>query len=301
MNLQFGGHETFVIREGWLHKGLQLQIEEPETLISEEAPDALGVGQNMAKSIRHWLLATGLSQRSTGRNGPLVPTELGQLVWKEDPYFLAAGTWWTLHTELAAQPGRAGTWYWFFNHYGSPRFERPACLQSLVQYLQLHRRRLPSRQTLDRDLSSLLRCYARSDMALEADPEDGNDCGLGELGLLRHSPTTGHYERETGAKAIPPEVMGYAITRVWPDAASGQGTIDIAVDKLARQPGAPGRLFQISGDALFETLQRAERTTPDFEISGLGAERVLRIQRREPLGWLRMYYAGLTGAEANAA
>ena len=57
--MRFGGHETFTIREGWLHKGVKLLMENPEQLIDENACDFLGVGRNMAKSIRHWLVATG--------------------------------------------------------------------------------------------------------------------------------------------------------------------------------------------------------------------------------------------------
>ena len=59
--MRFGGHETFAIREGWLHKGLRLLRDHPERLVAEEAADWLGVGRNMAKAIRHWLVATGLA------------------------------------------------------------------------------------------------------------------------------------------------------------------------------------------------------------------------------------------------
>ncbi len=51
--MRFGGHETFPVREGWLHKGLKLVVEEPEKLIGEHVADWLGVGRNMAKSIRY--------------------------------------------------------------------------------------------------------------------------------------------------------------------------------------------------------------------------------------------------------
>lgn len=57
--MKFGGHETFPVREGWLHKGLKLVVEEPEKLVDEHVADWLGVGRNMAKSIRYWLQATG--------------------------------------------------------------------------------------------------------------------------------------------------------------------------------------------------------------------------------------------------
>lgn len=301
MTMKFGGHETFVIREGWLHKGLQLQTDDPELFMQEAAADELGVGRNMAKSIRHWMLATGLSERTEGRRGPLRPTALGELIWSQDPYFLADGTWWALHVELASQPGQAGVWYWFFNHYGSPRFERPACLQSLLQYLQLHRRRLPNRRTLERDLACLFRSYARWNAPTDFDPEEGNESGLVELGLLRHSPATGVYERNTGAKAVPPELIGYDVARAWPEAASGSGTVDIRIDELARQPGGPGRVFQLTDEVLFDELQAAEHSGSEMEIGGLGAERVLRLPRQDSLAWLKRYYGRFEEVGADAA
>lgn len=94
--MKFSGHETFPVREGWLHKGMKLLSEEPEQFLNEEVADLLGVGRNMAKAIRHWLLVTGLASATgnelRGRASLLHLTELGQLVWAHDPYFLQEGT-----------------------------------------------------------------------------------------------------------------------------------------------------------------------------------------------------------------
>ena len=72
--MKFSGHETFAIREGWLHKGLKLLIEEPELLYDEYVADFLGVGKNMSRSIRHWLEVTGLAEREAGK-GRQTPVE----------------------------------------------------------------------------------------------------------------------------------------------------------------------------------------------------------------------------------
>lgn len=39
--MRFGGHETFPVREGWLHKGLKLVVEEPDKLGDEHVADWL--------------------------------------------------------------------------------------------------------------------------------------------------------------------------------------------------------------------------------------------------------------------
>ena len=58
------GSESFTIREGWLNKGL-MAIKKNESVFTEKnAMDILGVGSKMVKSIRYWLLATGLCYES---------------------------------------------------------------------------------------------------------------------------------------------------------------------------------------------------------------------------------------------
>jgi hypothetical protein len=58
--MRFGGHETFAVREGWLHKGMTLLDAQPERQHDPFVADHLGVGRNMAKSIWHWLKVTRL-------------------------------------------------------------------------------------------------------------------------------------------------------------------------------------------------------------------------------------------------
>ena len=84
--MRFGGHQTFAIRDGWLYKGLQLTKKRPELFSDPDLADWLGVGKNMAKAIRHWLLATGLAEPAIDAEGKkiLQPTTLGNLIWDKD-------------------------------------------------------------------------------------------------------------------------------------------------------------------------------------------------------------------------
>ena len=66
-SMRFGGHQTFFVREGWLAKGLGLLREDVSAFDDPYVADRLGVGRNMAKSIEHWLLATGLAQKTERR------------------------------------------------------------------------------------------------------------------------------------------------------------------------------------------------------------------------------------------
>ncbi len=62
------GHETFAIREGWLHKGLRLLDENAEIFTQDDVADHLGVGRNMGKRS-----VTGCLPRSL-RNLPQSPS-----------------------------------------------------------------------------------------------------------------------------------------------------------------------------------------------------------------------------------
>ena len=51
--MRFGGHETFPVREGWLHKGLKLVAEEPKKMCHEHVADWLAAGRRVGLKGRH--------------------------------------------------------------------------------------------------------------------------------------------------------------------------------------------------------------------------------------------------------
>lgn len=305
--MRFGGHETFPIREGWLHKGLKLLMEESALLVDDNAADHLGVGQNMAKSIRHWLVATGLAQTTQKVRGSkkpdYEPTALGRLVWKRDRYFLEPGTWWALHINLVNNPGHAASWTWFFNSFSSDRFDRPVCLESLTRHLQLAKQRLPNNRTLTRDITCLLATYSRPIPGDDSDPEDAHDCPFRELGLLSYFRSSGYYQLHRGPKGIPGELLGYALAIAFSDASAGKGTVDIALHDAARQPGGPGKVFALTSESLFGLAMRIEADSPErvVEITGLAGQRALRVPKKSSIEWMDQHYSNTRKRGRNVA
>lgn len=305
--MRFGGHETFAIREGWLHKGLKLLAENPDLLIDESACDFLGVGRNMAKSIRHWLLATGMTH---AHHDPKIPnksairaTKFGELIWKHDPYFAEPGTWWAVHINLMSCSEHALAWTWFFNSFHLNRFDRSVCLESLRRHIELSKQRVLSPRTLERDVACLLASYARVIPTPDEDPEDGNDCPLRQLGLLSFFKASSYYQTHQGPKEIPAELFGYALTKAFPDAADGNGTTDITLFDAARAAGGPGRAFLLTPESLFEVATQAESSLADagIDIVGLAGNRAIRVTKQPPLNWLRQYYASVRQKDRHAA
>ena len=65
---RFKGHESFILREGWINKGLR-EVAENQFLFQENyGADVLGVGPNMAKSLRYWMRCAKLLKEK-GKDG----------------------------------------------------------------------------------------------------------------------------------------------------------------------------------------------------------------------------------------
>ena len=292
--MKFGGHETFAIREGWLHKGLKLLRNAPEQLHDPYVADWLGVGRNMGKSIKHWLLATGLATVSggSGKHFQLVSTQLGDLISARDPYFVQAGTWWALHIELINCQDHAVTWWWFFNHFSLTRFDRAMGLGALQNHLQLTKQRPPAQKTLQRDIACLIATYATYLPTEANDPEDADDCPFRDLGLMTYSRATGTCALDTSLKDIPPELLGYSLAKSIGARNDKAGSIDITLREASNHEGGPGKAFVMGPDALFELALRSEQTLgrSNVEVAGLGAERMIRVDLRKRQDWLRAYF-----------
>ena len=58
------GHESFILRDGWLTKGLRAVANDARVFSNNSGADALGVGTNMAKAIRYWMKTAKLTRRN---------------------------------------------------------------------------------------------------------------------------------------------------------------------------------------------------------------------------------------------
>lgn len=274
--MQFGGHETFPLREGWLHKGLELVREDARAFEDEHVADRLGVGRNMAKSIRHWLLACGLVESSAF---DLKLSALGKGVWSNDPYFLSSTTWWLMHTELVVSKEHAYSWWWFFNHFHAERFEKPTCVEGLRRHLAFAKSRVPKDETLLRDVGCMLACYSRPIPALREDPEDSRHSPLLELGLIDHHRESGQYRVHRGTKTVSQAVIAYAIARAY-ESRGEDVPASILLHDLARLESGPARVLCLSPEALFQTIENAASDAPKplVEIGGLAGQRVVKMR-----------------------
>jgi len=113
----FARHETFHPRYGWLKKGFDAVVQQPDVFTRPDATVTLGVGKNMVRAIRYWCRAFKLLEEyprsNTGRLLDARPASFGiKLMGADgwDPYLERAGSLWLLHWMLVRPPCLAPSW-----------------------------------------------------------------------------------------------------------------------------------------------------------------------------------------------
>ena len=93
--LGFSGHETFVLRYGWLKKAYDAVLDDPGIFTRDDAVVTLGVGKNMVRSIRHWALACEVLREEPKTRGlRLLPADLGTFLVNPGKLFVEQQDLW---------------------------------------------------------------------------------------------------------------------------------------------------------------------------------------------------------------
>ncbi|WP_044937798.1 DUF4007 family protein [Pseudobutyrivibrio sp. LB2011] len=179
--MKIKGHEKFVLREGWLTKGIRGVSEDDHLFSGNDGADKLGVGTNMVKSIRYWMQAFDLLDEDN-RTGVRL-NKFGEIILDNDLYLEDDFTLWLLHSRIAKNSDRATTWYVFFNNVDAEDFSKEEIFEPVKrELLLLADKEFPDKSLAD-DIDVLLNMYSREKK--DEDPEDKNVCPLVELGLIK--------------------------------------------------------------------------------------------------------------------
>lgn len=93
--MKFRAHDTFFIRKGWLSKGMKAVHSKPDVFVAkdENPMDVLGIGSNMVKSLRYWLVATNLTEEALQNKHRVQKfTGFGDQVFENDRFMEEYGT-----------------------------------------------------------------------------------------------------------------------------------------------------------------------------------------------------------------
>ncbi|NJL07064.1 MAG: DUF4007 family protein [Methylacidiphilales bacterium] len=289
---EYGRHETFAVRHGWLGKGIAyIQDEAPAFADDDAAILDLGLGSRMVKSLRYWMEASGLaaqedSGRGERRSRRLRPNRLAEIIRQRDPHLEYPATWWFVHLHLARRS--RSVWGWFFSEYRERNFDRATCVDAYRRHLHLHAVNEPSLSVAQRDIACLLAAYASPAAVEPQDPEDGTSSPLRDLGLVVRHADTGRFERIRPLDDVPVE----AFLACAASAAADAGQESMSVTEMIGRGGGPGTVYGLDAESIEDLAMRAAR---DFGARGvaldlLGAERRLRVPTGDMADWLEQHF-----------
>ena len=291
----FGRHETFHLRFAWLSKGFQALQQDPSVFEKEEAVVELGVGKNMVRSIRYWLIATQMAELD---GLELRPTKLGSaLLGKDgwDPYLEDESTIWLLHWLLCESTSQATVNYWFFNHFHKASFTNAEAQAAFADFCRDKVKAKFSVTTAKKDTLVLLRMYTPSRPNKWMPLEEALDSPMALLGLVNHASTTSgrtYQSRADRRDKLPDEVLGFALARLF----AARAITSLPLEQLMYSRDgwiAPGTVFRLTEAALLTKLERLVRVFPgtlEFrEVAGL--HQLYLLSSLDPLDVLKTHYA----------
>lgn len=267
----FARHESFHPRFGWLKKGFDKGLENPDVFLCEAAPTTLGVGKNMVRAIKYWCIAFKVLEEITeqGHGRRVVPTMFGRKLLGDagwDPYLEDPASLWLLHWHLLKPPCYATAWYYIFNIFNKNTFVADEIKVGLVEFKDSY---FPNNRifesSLMKDVTCILRMFCENNDNKIVD-EDSIDSPFTELGLIRNYGDSRHYIFNTGAKPnLPPHIIVSACLDYVCTIQESAKTISIS--RLTYEVGSPGLCFRLSESALADAVERVALRYDEISLS----------------------------------
>jgi hypothetical protein len=270
--LKFSGHESFVLRYGWLPKLYDAVAATPQLFSSDErAILTLGVGRNMVKSIRFWGDALGMIR---AQGGTVAPTDLAVRLLDpatgRDPYLEDTGSLWRLHWLLVTH-ARLGAWATFFMDMSDVVIPRERLVTAVIARAETCGSRI-SAGTAGAHVDILVRSYDAGRRDGVPLLEDALGCPLQELDLVREETVLGTptLRLSRGPKpTLDLPAFAFALHDFWTGTAPGSHAMSLRSLMLSRR--SPGMVFSLDEAGLYERLESLCRATNSLELEDDGA------------------------------
>ncbi|MCI8326143.1 MAG: DUF4007 family protein [Lachnospiraceae bacterium] len=247
---RFKGHESFVLREGWLNKGLRETERDPLVFTKNYGADALGVGPNMAKSIRYWMRCSNLIEEK-GKKGVFL-SALGQKIWRYDAYLEDYFSLWLIHCNIVKNREQATCWNLFFNFCQEMEFTKDELVKEMFYRIEnIERIENFSEKSVENDCETILRMYVKK-IEKESDPEEKNISPFGIFELLKQKDHM-YWKNQPNLNLLPAEIVYYLLL----DCVSKERSVNI--DELLKMPDSPGCLLHLKRTGLIDRLEILEK------------------------------------------
>ncbi len=261
-SFSFGSHQSFPLRYGWIEKvcfGIMQKNGnnpfEKEELKPEILSQNYGLGSNMAKSLRFWLKACGITHDNPNSQEKPYFTKFAFKIFGpdgEDRYLEKKETIWRLHFNIISNFRYASTWSWFFNYFLKQNFDRQQLLSELIQTASLSNKNI-SEGNVKRDVDCFVRSYVGSNSKQASSVEDALDCPLIELNLIRKGFGNTLLAKRDSHNSIPDDLFLLSIHNLRNNLKTSAKTI--TVETLLNSPYSPGCNFLLSREFLLQKLE----------------------------------------------
>jgi Protein of unknown function (DUF4007) len=271
----FAVHQTFHPRFGWIKKGFDGALDDPDVFNRPDAPVTLGVGKNMVEAIKAWAMATHVIARvpnpARTRTSVAIPTPLGRALLDEktglDPYLEDPTTLWVLHWQAVSAMTSLPVWWAVFNDFPALEFTEDDLARFCVDEVAATSWSQPSESSIRKDVDCLLRMYTRRNTRARQTLDELLDSPFRELGLIQPAPTGRDTYRF--ARGTKPGLSAAAICYSCLDflATTDPDSRTATLTRLATDPGSPGKLMKLGEDVILDALEQTTQTAGDIRIA----------------------------------
>lgn len=252
----FGQHQTFYLRQQWLTKGLSEVKKDSRFFYEPEHFEILGVGKNMAKSIRHWLNVTQLIEEKRSTKTEIVMTDLARVIFQYDPYVKTRFTLYILHYLLATEKNEASTWYWFFNVFNERVFTKQMLIEKLEQWVKENFEKAVSTNSLKRDVDCLIQLYTEKEFRNQT-PEDVIKSPFESLGLVHQTIGT-HFIKSEAQYDFIVNVLYITLLKY----SEKHNINEVSLNELVNGEELWGKVFNLNRDSIIEYLEGVQKHYP---------------------------------------
>ena len=242
------GHESFSIREGWLTKGIFEVSKNPKIFSEKNLTDIFGMGTNMVKSLKYWLIVSNLITEDKGKG--YILSELGRLIKQYDPYMEDIFSLYFIHTQIVQNIERALIWNIFFNKCNMKVFSK-SDLHERIEYILNSENLEYNPKILNDEIAVLLKTYTNEQK--NDTPENNFTCPLVDLKLVEKVDKNTYRKENSAINNLDPYIVYWLIINQTKEDDS------INIEELLKGENSASRLLNLDKVLLNEYLDILKR------------------------------------------
>lgn len=265
----------------------------------------LGVGKNMARSIRFWAQGAGMTMTGAKGAGHSL-TKVGTTLLGErglDPFLEDIQTLWLIHWNLSTDTKNPLlAWDYLLNRWQEPEIVPSIVLKALHKEAVQHENDL-SLVTIEQHFETFLHTYVPTRGRKGEVQEDNLDCPLVELELIVRvgerpvDRAAGRAEpiyafRRQVKPDITAELFAYCLNDFWNNRHATDSTLSFR--EVAHGHGSPGQIFKLPEDDVRVRVEQLARTTRGLfsYAESASLQQLRREGRRDTVELLKDIYRG---------